>query len=127
MRAYVIGGSGYTGREVLRILSRHPKVDDIVVSSTRFAGRKVSELHPSLTSELVFSEFDLDAVNASEIAFCCVPHRKSMEIVPQVTTKIVDLSADFRLRDEKVYEGYYGVKHACPTLLKESVYGLPEY
>ena len=127
MRAYVIGGSGYTGREVLRILSRHPKVDDIVVSSTRFAGRKVSELHPSLTSELVFSEFDLDAVNASEIAFCCVPHRKSMEIVPQVTTKIVDLSADFRLKDEKVYEGYYGVKHACPTLLKESVYGLPEY
>jgi len=127
MRAYVIGGSGYTGREVLRILSRHPKVDDIVVSSTRFAGKNVSQIHPSLMSELVLSEFDLDAVNASEIAFCCVPHRKSMEIIPQITTKVVDLSADFRLRDEKVYEGYYGVKHACPTLLKESVYGLPEY
>jgi N-acetyl-gamma-glutamyl-phosphate reductase len=127
MKAYVIGGSGYTGREVIRILSKHPKVEEIAVSSTRFEGKRVSELHPNLDSKLFFRGFNISEVDAHDIVFSCVPHKESMEVVSQITSKVVDLSADFRIKDEKVYEGYYGVKHSCPSLLKEAVYGLPEY
>ena len=127
MKVYVVGGSGYTGRELLRILERHPKVDDIFVSSTRLKGKRVSDVHPSLESDLVFTEFDVSYANSCDIVFCCVPHTKSMDIVPDITTNVVDLSADFRLKDPNVYERYYGVAHSCPNLIDDAVYGLPEY
>ncbi|MFH1789016.1 MAG: N-acetyl-gamma-glutamyl-phosphate reductase [Candidatus Altiarchaeota archaeon] len=127
MKAYVVGGSGYTGREVLRILSKHPEIDGIQVSSTRFEGKPVSELHPDLNHGLVFSRLDFKDVNSCDIAFCCVPHRKAMGIVPNISAKVVDLSADFRLKDAGVYEKFYGVKHSCPGIASKAVYGLPEY
>lgn len=127
MKAYVVGGSGYTGREVLRILAQHPKVDEILVSSTKFSGKPVSELHADLNVDLLFRKLNYSEVDSCDIAFCCVPHTKAMDIVPKISTKVVDLSADFRLKDVRVYEKFYGVKHSSPELLGDVVYGLPEY
>ncbi len=127
MKAYVVGGSGYTGRELIRILESHPKVEEVKVSSTRFSGKKVSDVHKTLTTSLVFEEFNASSANSCDVAFCCVPHTKAMEIVSELETKVIDLSADFRLKDVSVYEKFYGVKHSNPKLVENAVYGLPEY
>lgn len=127
MKAYVIGGSGYTGRETLRLLESHPKTDEIRVSSTRYAREKVASIHPDLETKLVFEEYSANEANKSDIAFSCVPHTKSMNVLKGVESRIVDLSADFRLKDVEVYEKSYGVSHECPKLVSDAVYGLPEY
>lgn len=126
MNVTVVGASGYTGGELLRILEGHPKVDEIEATSREHAGKKVAELHPEVSLDLEFSKLDIPHADESDIVFLCVPHTKAMNVVPEFSTKVVDLSADYRLKNEKTYEDYYGVKHANPELLAEAVYGLPE-
>lgn len=126
MKATIYGASGYTGGELLRILSSHPKVDEIEATSREHAGKRVSEMHPELRMDLKFSGPDIARANESDVVFLCVPHTKAMELVPKLSTKVVDLSADYRIKDEKVYEKFYGVKHTDPKNLKEAVFGLPE-
>jgi N-acetyl-gamma-glutamyl-phosphate reductase len=123
---YILGGSGYTGGELLRILENHPKVDEVSVSSTRYAGKSVKELHPYLTNNIIFEEYDRSKANDSDFVFTCTPHTKAMEYAKELETKIVDLSADFRLKNYKVYEDTYQVKHTAKELIAEAVYGLPE-
>lgn len=123
---YIIGGSGYTGGELLRILSKHPKVGEISVSSRKYQGKKVSSAHPELHSNLEFEDYDKKKANKADFVFVCTPHTKAMEYVLNLDTKIIDLSADFRLKNADTYQKNYGVKHIAPELIPQSVYGLPE-
>ncbi len=127
--AGVIGGSGYTGNELLRLLTTHPKVEVKWVCSRSYAGRKVSDIHPNLRGfiDIRFVEFKKDIANDVDIVFLCLPHTVSMNYVKDIfeRVKIVDLSADFRLKNHSLYEKYY-TKHICPELIKNAVYGLPE-
>lgn len=122
----IVGGSGYTGRELIRLLEKHPKAGEITVTSTQYSGKKVKELHPTLQTNLEFEELNYSKANETDMVFCCTPHTKTLDIVAQLTTKVIDLSADYRLKNPKEYEKYYGVKHTHPELLKDTVYGLPE-
>jgi len=129
MKVTVVGGSGYTGSELLRILARHPKVGGLTATSTQHAGKKASALHQNLLGiydkELeVMDKKTLDA----DFVFLATPHGESMNIAPQLIeneVKVVDLSADYRFDDVKVYEQFYS-KHTSPDLCKKAVYGLPE-
>lgn len=131
MDALVVGGSGYTGRELLRILLRHGKIDSIRVTSRKYEGRSVCEVHESLRGicDLKFTSLETGNVDA-DFAFLAVPHTEAMKYAKDMLSaglKVVDLSADFRLQDRSAYERCYAVPHTCPELLREAVYGLPEY
>lgn len=131
----IVGASGYTGQELLRLLAGHPGVEIAAVTSREFAGRRVVDVFPSLgkgpggMDELVFEQPDaLRLTAAAGFFFTAVPHRTAMEIVPQLLKgggRVVDLSADFRYTDPAVYAAAYE-PHLAPDLLKETVYGLPE-
>ncbi len=125
--ASIVGGSGYTGAELMRLLSGHSAVEVLHVTSRKLRGTRVSERLPNLPeSDMVFEDPESDILSESDIVFVCAPHTAAMGIVPDVirSSRVVDLSADYRIRDRKVYEEVYGVKHTSPEL--ESVYGLPE-
>lgn len=129
MRASVVGGSGYTGGELLRLLLRHPKAEVTQVTSDSLAGKPVSRAHPNLrkVTDLTFTPHA--ELEETDVLFLAMPHGRAMECIPALLPragKIVDLSADFRLRDPRAYETYYGVKHPHSELLDRSVYGLPE-
>ncbi len=126
MKITIVGGTGYTGGELLRILTNHPEVDEIEVTSRKKAGADVSEVHPNIDPGLKFTKLDTKKASKSDFVFCCMPHTEAMNTVPKIKTKVIDLSADFRLKNPNAYEKYYNVKHTCPTLLKRSVYGLTE-
>ncbi len=126
IKVYIIGGSGYTGGELLRILANHPRVDEISVSSRQYQGKKVSDLHRELHTDLRFESYSRKEANASDFVFVCTPHTKAMVYVQELDTRIIDLSADFRLKSAKRYEETYGVRHEAPELLSQAVYGLPE-
>jgi len=123
---YIIGGSGYTGSELLRILSNHPKVDEITVTSRQLKGEAVSKHLPHIQENLKFEDVDVKKANKADFVFACIPHTKAMELVPKLKNKVIDLSADFRLKDVGVFEATYKVKHTAPELIPEAVYGLPE-
>ncbi len=131
IKAAIVGGSGYTGVELLRILHRHPHVEVVSVTSRKHAGTPVASLFPSLSSvyTLKFQAPDIPALSRScDVVFTAVPHQTAMSIVPELLaegTKVIDLSADFRIRDRAVYEAWY-VPHTAPELLDEAVYGLTE-
>ena len=127
----VVGATGYTGVELLRLLSTHPEVDISTVTSRTESGRQVSDVFPSLraSSELAFSEPNNTQLAACDVVFFATPNGVAMHQVPellQADCKVVDLSADFRLKDALVWEQWYGEKHAAADLLSEAVYGLPE-
>ncbi|MBA4391961.1 MAG: N-acetyl-gamma-glutamyl-phosphate reductase [Desulfobacca sp.] len=128
----VIGGSGYTGLELLRLLFHHPGVEVIRVTSRQYEGMPVHRIFPSLgKSELTFEAPNLKKiVKDSEVVFTAVPHQKAMELIPELIQqskcKVIDLSADFRIREVNDYELWYQVSHQAPWLLDEAVYGLPE-
>jgi N-acetyl-gamma-glutamyl-phosphate reductase len=128
IKAAVVGGSGYTGLELLRLLLRHPLVQVVAVTSRTFQGKKVGEVFPSLGSpELIFSDPTTGAfAREAEIIFTAVPHKEAMEVVarffPDQRLKFIDLSADFRFRDPETYQAWYG-PHLAPELLKQAVYG----
>jgi N-acetyl-gamma-glutamyl-phosphate reductase len=131
VNAGIIGVTGYTGMELVRILHGHPRVQLTYATSRSCAGQKIGDAIPHLgeSSELVLSNFDpAESIGKAEIFFVCLPHGESMETVGllrQAGSKVVDLSADFRLNDPSNYEQWYG-PHTQITLLSEAVYGMPE-
>tara|TARA_B100001250_G_scaffold16656_1_gene14495 strand:+ start:1240 stop:2259 length:1020 start_codon:yes stop_codon:yes gene_type:complete len=123
----ILGGSGFTGEELLRILSNHPRTEVIAVSSREFLGQSTNKIVEG--SELVFVEPNDDIFYECEAIFFATPHGVSMDRIPSYierNIKIIDLSADFRLKDVSVWEEWYGSKHTEKELLSESVYGLTE-
>jgi N-acetyl-gamma-glutamyl-phosphate/LysW-gamma-L-alpha-aminoadipyl-6-phosphate reductase len=128
----VLGGSGYVGGELLRLLFSHPNCELQIVSSQRYAGEPIYRVHPNLRglTTIKFQKVDLEAVAAkSDVVFTALPHGKSVEVVPEFLErglKVVDLTADFRLKDPSAYKEYYAFEHRYPDLLEKAVYGLPE-
>jgi N-acetyl-gamma-glutamyl-phosphate reductase len=130
-RVGVIGATGYTGVELLRLLLLHPEVEVTALTSQKYAGTEIGQVFPSLAKYLPLKceELSIDRISEKvDFVFTAVPHKTAMEIVPvffQKGKRVVDLSADFRLKDPAVYERWYQ-KHTSPELLSKSVYGLPE-
>ena len=127
----IVGGTGYTGVELLRLLVAHPEVEIANITSRGNAGTPVTGMFPSLNGfiSMSFSEPDVQALSGCDIVFFATPNGTAMEMVPQLldkNTRVIDLAADFRLKDAAVWQRYYGTEHACPELLAEAVYGLPE-
>ena len=127
----IIGGTGYTGVELLRLLSSHPHVVVKCITSRSEAGKAVTEIYPSLSGacDLVFEDPEAADLHACDVIFSAAPNGVAMQHAPGLLNagcRVVDLSADFRLRDVAVWEKWYGMTHACPDLLGDSVYGLPE-
>ena len=127
MRAGIINVTGYGGAELARILSRHPELDVVSVTGRSSAGKRLAEVFPHLSeADLPITE-ELDA--ETDIVFSALPHAASAErLVPLIDSgaKIVDFSADFRLKDAAVYSQWYKVDHPSPAHLESAVYGLPE-
>jgi N-acetyl-gamma-glutamyl-phosphate reductase len=127
----IIGGTGYTGVELLRLLAAHPEADLRVITSRGEAGKKVSELFSSLRGhvDLSFTEPDAKSLAGCDVVFSATPNGVAMTHTRDLLkagVKFIDLAADFRLKDPAVWEKWYGMPHACPELLAEAVYGLPE-
>jgi N-acetyl-gamma-glutamyl-phosphate reductase len=127
----IVGGTGYTGVELLRLLAQHPEVSLQVITSRSEAGLAVSELFPNLRGhvDLTFSEPNVEQLAACDLVFFATPHTVAMALVPDLIalgTRVIDLSADFRLKDAVEWEQWYNTPHTCPELLKQAVYGLPE-
>jgi N-acetyl-gamma-glutamyl-phosphate reductase len=131
VRVGVVGATGYTGVELLRLLIRHPKIRITTLTSERYVGQPIWQVFPSLMKEtdLVCQALDVQSLaQTCDLVFTALPHKAAMEVAPgliQKGVKVVDLSADFRLSDPKVYEEWYE-PHIAPALLKEAVYGIPE-
>jgi N-acetyl-gamma-glutamyl-phosphate/LysW-gamma-L-alpha-aminoadipyl-6-phosphate reductase len=133
VKVCILGGSGYTGGELLRILANHPYVEIAVVTSREYAGKPVHQVHFNLRGvyrNLKFSSIDLGKISSScEVVFSALPHGVSLEYVPkllEVGLKVIDLSADFRLKNAELYKIWYGFQHPYQDLLNRAVYGLPE-
>jgi N-acetyl-gamma-glutamyl-phosphate reductase len=130
-RVGVVGATGYTGVELVRLLSRHPKIKLAALTAERNVGQPIWKLFPSVLKEtdLVCQPLEVEPLSkACDFLFLALPHKAAMEVVPRFLErglKVVDLSADFRLTDPKVYEQWYE-PHTAPGLLKEAVYGIPE-
>ncbi len=127
----VVGATGYTGVELLRLLSAHPGVKITVVTSRSEAGRAVTDLFTNLRGhiDLRFVAPDLDDLTECDLVFFATPNGIAMTMVPElldVGVKVIDLAADFRLQDADEWQYWYKMEHACPDLLDEAVYGLPE-
>lgn len=127
----IVGGTGYTGVELLRILVNHPDVTLSVITSRGDAGTRVDDMFPSLRGfvDLVFSEPDTDTLAACDVVFFATPHAVAMNSMRELIerkVRVIDLSADFRVKDVPLWEKWYGCKHVCPELVAEAVYGLPE-
>ena len=127
----IVGGTGYTGVELLRLLAQHPQVQIKVITSRGDAGLPVASMFPNLRGhvDLAFSAPDLDSLLACDVVFFATPNGIAMQQVPALLAagvKVIDLAADFRLKDEHTWAQWYGMPHACPELLAEAVYGLPE-
>lgn len=130
IRVGIVGATGYTGEELLRILSHHPDVEIIKATSQSLAGKKISAIFPDLKIDLAFEPLQDDPISRNGLfVFSCLPHKEAMSHIPlwiKNGLKVVDLSADFRFNDVSIYEKWYQ-KHSTPDLLKKSVYGLPEF
>lgn len=131
IRAGIVGGTGYTGVELLRLLSKHPQVEVSVITSRAEAGVKVADMYPSLRGhiDLAFTEPDVDILGELDVIFFATPHGVAQNLMPSLmktNARIIDLSADFRIRDTALWERWYAQKHGCPDLVSEAVYGLPE-
>lgn len=127
----IIGGTGYTGVELLRLLAQHPQVELRTITSRAEAGKPVADMFPNLRPQvrLVFSEPDIKALTKCDLVFSATPNGVAMTHARELISngvKLIDLAADFRLKDPALWEKWYGIPHACPELLAESVYGLPE-
>lgn len=131
MRIGIIGGSGYTGVELLRLLSVRKDIEIVFISSRAQAGNRVDALFPSLRGHVDISFSDPgDVADAQcDLVFFATPNGTAMRQAPALLdkgTKVVDLSADFRIQDISVWEHWYGMEHNCPSLVADAVYGLPE-
>jgi N-acetyl-gamma-glutamyl-phosphate reductase len=131
IKAGIVGGTGYTGVELLRLLARHPGVELRTITSRKEAGTPVSAMFPSLRRhvDLAFSEPDAKALRGCDVVFFATPHGVAMSDSPALIdagVKVIDLSADFRLQDLAQWERWYKMKHTAPALVREAVYGLCE-
>lgn len=131
IRAGIVGGTGYTGVELLRILALHSDVEVTVVTSRSDAGLRVDALYPSLRGAInaVFSAPEIGTLAECDVVFFATPNGTAMRMAKQLLArgiKVIDLSADFRLKDAQEWSQWYGMEHACPELIAEAVYGLPE-
>jgi len=128
----IIGASGFTGAELLRLSAQHPHLDVRVATGDTQAGSRAADLYPSLAAaypQLTFSTYDRAEVAGLDLVFLGLPHGASQAIVPELVGKVghlVDLAADFRLRDPALYPQWYGEEHTAPELLADFAYGLPE-
>ncbi|MGD8999033.1 MAG: N-acetyl-gamma-glutamyl-phosphate reductase [Granulosicoccaceae bacterium] len=127
----VVGGTGYTGVELLRLLAGHPEVAVQCITSRSEAGMPVAELFPSLRGhlDLPFSTPDPAVLGACDVVFFATPNGVAMKMTPELLeagVRVIDLAADFRLKDAALWEQWYGEPHACPELIDEAVYGLCE-
>lgn len=127
----IVGGTGYAGIELLRLLSSHPQVNIEVITSRSNAGKPVSEEFQNLRdmAELRFSEPEIDSYQNCDLVFFATPNTVAMEQAEALLSagiKIIDLAADFRIKDIGLWEKWYGVTHTCPALVAQAVYGLPE-
>jgi N-acetyl-gamma-glutamyl-phosphate reductase len=131
IKVAIFGGSGYTGQELMRLLLSHPEAEVVAATSRRFAGVPVAEVYPAFLgrTDLTYTNDPPEAVaDLADFVFLALPHGVSMNIVPlfvRAGRRVVDLSADFRIRDAASYEAWYG-KHTAAGMLPEAVYGLPE-
>lgn len=131
-RAAILGATGYTGVELLRLLAGHPDIDVVYATGDSQAGQRIASLYPNLAAAyptLVAEEHDASRLAGLDVVFLCTPHESSLELVPELVGKVglvVDLSAAFRLTDASQYPTWYGFTHTHPELLSSAVYGLPE-
>lgn len=131
IRAGIVGGTGYTGVELLRILVIHPEVEVVVTTSRTEQGMRVDALYPSLRG-YIDTEFvapNIDALAQCDVVFFATPNGTAMlmaETLLERGVKVIDLSADFRIKDAQLWAHWYGQEHACPDLIQQAVYGLPE-
>ena len=135
VKVAVVGASGYSGQELIRILMRHPGVDLVCVTSRQLAGKTIAQVYPRFQhhrfADVKFTASDATAVVASgaQVAFLALPHGLAHEYAKPLIEgglKVIDLSADFRIKDPAVFQDFYGEAHRAPELLPQSVYGLPE-
>ena len=131
IKAGIVGGTGYTGVELLRLLVAHPEVELSVITSRSEAGKSVADLYPNLRGhlEIAFQEPELDQLSQCDVVFFATPNGTAMNMAEGLLSagvKVIDLAADFRLKDPAVWKQWYGMDHACPDILEEAVYGMPE-
>lgn len=127
----IVGGTGYTGVELLRILSAHPSVSVKAITSRSEDGMPVADMYPSLRGhlDLAFSVPNLDTLAQCDVVFFATPHGVAMNMTPELLArgvKVIDLGADFRIKDVPMWEKWYNHTHTCPDLVEKAVYGLPE-
>ncbi len=131
IKAGIVGGTGYTGVELLRLLTAHPEVRLEVITSRSGQGMAVAEMYPHLRDhvDLCFSAPDMAVLKACEVVFFATPNGTAMTMATELLeagVRVIDLAADFRLQDAQEWATWYGQPHACPELIAEAVYGLPE-
>lgn len=128
----IIGASGYTGAELLRLCAQHPEFEVVYATGDTQAGTRAASLYPSLAARypsLMFEEFQLERAACLDLVFLGVPHEASMALAPQLVGSVgcvVDLSAAYRLKDASLYPKWYGFAHDQPEMLAKAVFGLPE-
>lgn len=127
----IVGGTGYTGVELLRLLAIHPHAELTVITSRGEAGLPVADMFPSLRGyvDLVFTDPASSNLNTCDVVFFATPHGIAMnqaQALLDANVKVIDLAADFRLQDTGVFEKWYKIPHSCPDILSDAVYGIPE-
>lgn len=128
----IVGGTGYTGAELLRLLAMHPRVKVEVITSRTESGTRVADLYPNLRGhfDLAFSNPEAEQLAGCDVVFFTTPHGVAHSLVPDLLargTRVIDLSADYRIRDPELWAEWYGQPHGSVDLLPEAVYGLPEF
>jgi N-acetyl-gamma-glutamyl-phosphate reductase len=131
IRVGIVGGTGYTGVELLRILALHPRAEIVAVTSRSDAGQRVDALYPNLRGKIAtrFVAPEIEHLACCDAVFFATPNGTAMLMAEALLArgvKVIDLSADFRIKDAAVWERWYGMRHARPEMLSEAVYGLPE-
>jgi len=131
IRIGIVGGTGYTGVELLRLLAQHPQAELVAITSRKETGMPVAEMFPSLRGrvKLAFSDPADAPLDRCDVVFFATPHGVAMSQARELLAagvKVIDLAADFRLKDTDEFERWYKMPHACPDILAEAVYGLPE-
>ena len=131
MKVGIVGGTGYTGVELLRLLVSHPLIEISFITSRGMKNTAVADLFPNLRRhiDLNFSDPNIELFKNCDLLFFATPNGTAMKYVPELLeagVKIIDLAADFRIKDVDVWQQWYGMQHSCPSLLKDAVYGLPE-
>ncbi len=129
IRATIVGGSGYTGGELARLLCAHPAVELVQITSRSHLGEYVYQVHPNLRKHSTLKFSDPETVQSVDLLFLCLPHGQAQQKIErwaELAPNIIDLSADFRLKDQQLYQKWYATPHAAPQWLQKFTYGLPE-